>query len=53
VDCVSLAPLAMLFELYLALNFALVLATPIIDTLAFGALEFDEIVLTHINKFKM
>jgi len=43
----SPAPLAVLFELYLALHELLVLARPVIDALAFIAREFDESVLGH------
>jgi hypothetical protein len=41
------APLAMLFDFDLALNFPLVLAGPVIDALALFALELENIVLTH------
>jgi len=35
------APRTVFFEFDFALNFAFVLARPIIDALAFGALQFD------------
>jgi hypothetical protein len=41
----SLAPLAVLFELYFALNLLLVLAGPVVDALALLALQFDESIL--------
>lgn len=41
------APRAMLFEFNFAFNFALVFARPVIDALAFFALKFDKIILTH------
>ena len=41
-DRLLLAPFAVLFELDLASNKLLVLATPIVNTLAILAREFDE-----------
>ena len=43
------APVAILFELYLALNQFFVFGAPIIDTLAFATLEFDESILGHMD----
>jgi len=37
----SFTPLAEFFELNLTFHFALVFTCPIIDALAFGALQFD------------
>jgi len=42
-----LAPLAVLFELDLALDELLVLAGPIVDASAFTAREFYELILGH------
>ncbi len=44
-DGLLLAPLAPLFELDFALDFLLILATPIVDALASGAGKFDKAVL--------
>jgi hypothetical protein len=46
-NSVLLAPLAMFFDFNFPLNFALVLAGPIIDAFANRALHFYQIVLTH------
>ena len=50
-SCVLFTPLAEFFQLNFALNFALVLTGPVIDTFANGALKFDEIVLRHKISF--
>ena len=46
-DGVRFAPLAEFFQLNFPFHFALVLAGPVIDALALGALKFDQIILTH------
>ncbi len=43
-------PLAVFFEINLALNFLFVFAGPIVNTLAFGALQFYQIRLRHISR---
>lgn len=45
--CRSPTPFAKLLELNLALNFLFIFGAPIVNALAFGALEFNESVLRH------
>jgi hypothetical protein len=46
-DSLLAAPLAVLFELDFAHDKLLVLARPIVDTAAFAAREFYELILRH------